>query len=76
MIYENYAKRCFQSDAMDFDDKTSWTQQVTISRRKNNDLETVDTSNTSDVKYVTANILYNEQSILEASWLVTSEVAQ
>ena len=65
-----------QGDAMDFDDKTSWTQQVTISRRKNNDLETVDTSNTSDVKYVTANILYNGQSILEAGWLVTSEVAQ
>jgi Tfp pilus assembly protein PilV len=65
-----------QGDTLDFEDKSSWSQQVTISRRKNSDLKTVDTKNSSDVKYVTASILYNGQSVLEAGWLVTSEVAQ
>ena len=65
-----------QGDTMDFEDKSQWSQKVTISRRKNTDLETVDVSDTSNVKYVQANILYKGQSILEAGWLVTSEVAQ
>jgi type II secretory pathway pseudopilin PulG len=65
-----------QGDTMDFDGSNLWSQQITISRRLDSDLESVDASDTSNVKYVTANILYNGQSILEAGWLVTSEVAQ
>jgi type II secretory pathway pseudopilin PulG len=65
-----------QGDTMDFDGSNLWSQQITISRRLDSDLESEDASDTSNVKYVTANILYNGQSILEAGWLVTSEVAQ
>jgi type II secretory pathway pseudopilin PulG len=65
-----------QGDTMDFDGSSLWRQQITISRRLDSDLESEDISDTSNVKYVTANILYNGQSILEAGWLVTSEVAQ
>ncbi len=65
-----------QGDTMDFEGDSAWSQQVTISRRRDSDLETVDLTGTSNVKYVQANILYNGQSILEAGWLVTSEVAK
>ena len=65
-----------QGDTMDFEDKSQWSQKITISRRRNDDLETVDETDTSNMKYVQANILYKGQSILEAGWLVTSEVAQ
>jgi len=65
-----------QGDVMDFDDSDQWQQKITISRRQDEDLESIDTTGTSDVKYVQANILYKGQSILEAGWLVTSEVTQ
>jgi type II secretory pathway pseudopilin PulG len=65
-----------QGDTLNFEDKSSWSQQLTITRRKNNDLKTIDTNDSSNVKYVQANILYNGQSVLETGWLVTSEVAQ
>lgn len=65
-----------QGEAMDFDGSGDWRQEITITRRKEDDLESIDTTGTSDVKYVQANILYNNQAILEAGWLVTSEAAQ
>ena len=65
-----------QGDVMDFDDSGEWQQRITVSRRQDNDLESIDTTGTSNVKYVQSNILYKGQSILEAGWLVTSEVAQ
>jgi len=65
-----------QGDVMDFDDSDQWQQKITISRRQDEDLESIDTTGTSNVKYVQANILYKGQSILEAGWLVTSEVTQ
>ncbi|MCP4379305.1 MAG: hypothetical protein GY794_24425 [bacterium] len=65
-----------QGDAISFSGSSQWQQQITISRRQNDDLETVDSTGTSNVKYVQANILYNGQSILETGWLVTEEVAE
>ena len=65
-----------QGDVMDFTDSNEWQQTITVSRRQDDDLESIDTTDTSNVKYVQANILYKGQSILEAGWLVTSEVAQ
>ncbi|MDP6634513.1 MAG: hypothetical protein QGG42_06425 [Phycisphaerae bacterium] len=65
-----------QGDAMNFDGDSEWQQKVTISRRKDSDLGSIDESGTSNVKYVQANILYKGQSIMEAGWLVTSEAAQ
>ena len=62
-------------DTIDFEDKSQWRQTITVSRRLNNDLETVDPANSSNVKYVQANIMYEGQSILQAGWLVTGEVA-
>lgn len=63
-------------DEMDFQDSSNWSQKITISRRLDNNLESIDASETSNVKYVQADILYNDQSILQAGWLVTSEVAK
>ena len=65
-----------QGDVMGFDDSSEWQQRITVSRRQDDDLESIDTTGTSNVKYVQSNILYKGQSILEAGWLVTSEVAQ
>ena len=65
-----------QGDVMNFADSGQWQQKITISRRLENDLESIDATNTSHVKYVQASILYKGQSILEAGWLVTSEVAK
>lgn len=65
-----------QGDEMDFEGDSNWRQKITISRRLDNDLESIDITDTSNVKYVQANILYKGESILEAGWLVTSEVAQ
>jgi hypothetical protein len=65
-----------QGDEMSFSGSTNWQQQITISRRENDDLQTVDSTGTSNIKYVQANILYKGQSILETGWLVTEEVAQ
>ena len=61
---------------MDFTDDTEWSQRITVSRRQDSNLEAVDSSGTSNVKYVQANILYKGLSVLEAGWLVTAEVAQ
>ncbi|MDP7289276.1 MAG: hypothetical protein QGH94_14925 [Phycisphaerae bacterium] len=65
-----------QGDTMDFTDDTEWSQRITVSRRQDSNLEAVDSSGTSNVKYVQANILYKGLSVLEAGWLVTAEVAQ
>ena len=65
-----------QGDVMGFADSAQWQQKIAISRRLEDDLESIDTTNTSNVKYVQASILYKGQSILEAGWLVTSEVAK
>ena len=65
-----------QGDVMDFADSDQWQQKITISRRLEDDLESIDTTDTSSVKYVQASILHKGQSILDAGWLVTSEVAQ
>jgi len=65
-----------QGDVVNFEGNSEWQQKLTISRRKDDDLESVDTTDMSNVKYVQASILYKGQSILEAGWLVTSEVAQ
>jgi len=65
-----------QGDVMDFSGASQWRQRITVSRRLDADIETVDASGTSNVKYVQADILYNGQSILQAGWLVTAEAAQ
>jgi hypothetical protein len=65
-----------QGDAISFDGSSEWQQKITISRRLDDDLESIDSTDTSNVKYVQADILYKGQSILQAGWLVTSEVAQ
>ncbi len=65
-----------QGDEIDFEGDSQWSQQITVSRRQDANLQAVDSSGTSNVKYVQANILYNGQSIMEAGWLVTAEAAQ
>jgi len=65
-----------QGDVMNFEGSSEWQQELTISRRQDNDLESIDSTDTSNVKYVQASILYKGQSILQAGWLVTSEVAK
>ncbi len=65
-----------QGDTISFSGSSQWQQQLTVSRRQNNSLETVDSTGTSNVKYVQASILYNGLSILETGWLVTEEGAQ
>ena len=77
LITTNYSQ-CIdgQGDVMSFTDSDNWRQQITVSHRRENDLESIDATSTSNVKYVRANILYKNQSILEAGWLVTEEAAQ
>ena len=65
-----------QGDVLSFSDDNNWSQRITVSRRLDANLASVDSSGTSNVKYVQANILYNGQSIMEAGWLVTAEAAQ
>ena len=65
-----------QGDTLSFADSSQWSQKITISRRQDDSLDVVDATSTSNVKYVQADILYKGQSILQAGWRVTSEVAQ
>lgn len=65
-----------QGDAMDFQDSSNWSQKLTVSRREEDNLDSADATDTSNVKYVQADILYQGQSILQAGWLVTLEASQ
>jgi len=60
-----------QGDDMTFADSVNWKQQVTVSNRIEDDLQSVDSTGTSDVKYVQAEVLYNDQTVLAVGWLVT-----
>ncbi len=65
-----------QGDTMDFDGQSQWSQKIAVSRRQDGNLEAIDSTGTSNCKYVQASILYKNQTIMEAEWLVTAEVAQ
>jgi len=60
-----------QGDEMAFADSGNWQQRLTVSRRLEDNLQAVDTTGTSDVKHVQAEVLYKGEPALSVGWLVT-----
>jgi len=60
-----------QGYEMVFSDSDNWKQQITVSNRLKDDLQSADPTGTSDVKHVQADILYKDQPALSVGWLVT-----
>ena len=62
---------CIDGQGETIDGLGDWGQDVTVTHRREDDLSQVDTSGTSDVKYVQVDVRHKGRVVTKMAWLIT-----